>query len=285
MKITDISGSTILSNGVKMPYLGLGVYKAEDGQEVINAIHHALDAGYRHVDTATYYYNEEGVGKAIRTSSIQREEIFVTTKVWFSQQKYKDTLKSFETSMQKLGLEYLDLYLIHWPHPDYFLEAWKAMEELYHAGRIRAIGVCNCMQHHLQSIIELGGASPMVNQVEFHPNLIQKELLDFCKQNNIQYEAWSPLKRGGLFNEPVLLELAEKHTKNIAQILIRWDLQKGVVTIPKSTKKERIVSNADVFNFELSEEDMKRIDDLDNNDRTGAHPDHFLEYFTKKGIS
>ncbi|MDR2121727.1 MAG: aldo/keto reductase [Flavobacteriaceae bacterium] len=284
MKITDISGSAVLSNGVKMPYLGLGVYKTENGQEVINAVHYALDAGYRHVDTATYYYNEEGVGKAVKTSSVPREEIFVTTKVWFSQQKYKDTLKSFETSMQKLNLDYLDLFLIHWPHPEYYLEAWEAMEELYHAGRVRAIGVCNCMQHHLQSIIDLGGVPPMVNQVEFHPNLIQQDLLDFCKQNTIRYEAWSPLKRGELFNDPVLLELAGKYHKNVAQIIIRWDLQKGVITIPKSTKKERIISNADIFDFNLSEEDMQKIDALNTNDRTGAHPDHFLEYFAKKGI-
>lgn len=284
MNITDISGNAVLNNGVKMPYLGLGVYKAEDGQEVINAIHYALDAGYRHIDTAAYYYNEEGVGKAIKTTSVPREEIFVTTKVWFSQQRYADTLKAFDDSMKKLGLDYLDLYLIHWPHPEYYLEAWKAMEELYKSGKVRAIGVCNSMEHHLQSIIDLGGTVPMVNQMEFHPNLVQQELVDFCKNHNIQYEAWSPLKRGGLFDNPVLKELAKKYSKNIAQIIIRWDLQKGVVTIPKSTKKERIISNADVFDFQLTDEDMKRIDALDTNDRTGAHPDHFLEYFAKKGI-
>ncbi|WP_128331068.1 aldo/keto reductase [Apibacter sp. HY039] len=284
MNITDISGSALLSNGVKMPYLGLGVYKAEDGQEVVNAIHYALDAGYRHIDTAAYYYNEEGVGKAIKTASVAREDIFVATKVWFSQQKYEDTLKAFDDSMQKLGLEYLDLYLIHWPHPEHYLEAWKAMEELYKAGRIRAIGVCNCMQHHLQSIIDLGGTAPMVNQVEFHPSLVQQDLLNFCSQNGIQAEAWSPLKRGGLFNNPLLKELAEKYSKNIAQIIIRWDLQKGVITIPKSTKNERIVSNADVFDFQLSDEDVQKIDALDTNDRTGAHPDHFMEYFAKKGV-
>ncbi len=284
MNITDSKGTVSLSNGVKMPYLGLGVYKTEDGQEVINAIHYALDAGYRHIDTATFYYNEEGIGKALQTSSVPREEVFITTKVWFSQQKYEDTLKSFETSRKKLGLEYLDLYLIHWPHPDYYLEAWKAMEELYQTGRIRAIGVCNCMQHQIQSIMDLNGIHPMVNQVEFHPHLIQPDLLDFCKQNHIQYEAWSPLKRGGLFDDPILMELAEKYSKTIAQIVIRWDLQKGVVTIPKSANKERIISNADVFDFELSEEDVKRIDALDKNDRTGAHPDHFMDYFAKKGI-
>lgn len=284
MKLTDSKGTTTLSNGVKMPYLGLGVYKAEDGQEVVNAIHYALDAGYRHIDTATYYFNEEGVGKAIKESSVPREEIFIATKVWFSQQKYEDTIRSFEESMKKLNLEYLDLFLIHWPHPDHYLDAWKAMEELYLAGRIRAIGVCNCMEHHLQSIIDLGGVPPMVNQMEFHPHLVQQNLLDFCVQNKIQYEAWSPLKRGGLFDDPVLKELAEKYNKNIAQIVIRWDLQKGVVTIPKSSKKERIISNADIFDFELSDEDIKRIDALDKNDRTGAHPDHFMEYFANKGV-
>lgn len=284
MNITDISGTTTLSNGVKMPYLGLGVYKAEGGQEVITAIHDALNAGYRHIDTAAYYYNEEGVGKAIQSASIPREEIFVTTKIWFSRQRYEDTFKAFDESMEKLGLDYLDLYLIHWPHPDFYLEAWKAMEELYKAGRIRAIGLCNSLQHHIQKIIDLGQTVPMVNQMEFHPNLVQQDLLDFCKKNQIQYEAWSPLKRGALFNDPLLLELAHKYNKNVAQIIIRWDLQKGVVTIPKSTKKERIISNADVFDFHLSDEDVKKIDSLDSNDRTGAHPDHFLEYFAKKGI-
>ncbi|TWP30112.1 aldo/keto reductase [Apibacter muscae] len=285
MKITDIKGTVNLSNGVKMPYLGLGLYKAEDGQEVINSIHKALDAGYRHLDTATYYFNEEGVGEAIKSTSIAREEIFIATKVWYTEQKYEDTKKAFYSSLNKLGLDYIDLYLIHWPHPDYYLEAWKAMDELYKEGKIKAIGVCNCMQHHLQKIIDLGGTKPMVNQMEFHPNLVQQELLDFCKKNNIQYEAWSPLKRGGLFEAPTLKQIAEKYEKSVAQIILRWDLQKGVVTIPKSTNPERILANADIFNFILTEEEIHTIDSLDNGDRTGAHPDHFLEYFAKKNKS
>jgi len=282
MKITDVKGFSILSNGVKMPYLGLGVYKAQNGTEVINAVHYSLDAGYRHIDTAAYYHNEEGVGKAVQTAGMPRGEIFVTTKIWHTEQRYADVFKAFETSMNKLQLDYLDLYLIHWPHPQYFLEAWQAMEELYKAKKIRAIGVCNCTEWHIRKIMDLGGEVPTVNQVEFHPNLVQQSLLDFCQQHNIQLEAWSPLKRGALLNHPVLAELSRKYGKNTAQVILRWDLQKGVVTIPKSVHKERITSNADIFDFELSEEDLKKIDNLDSNGRTGAHPDYSLNYFEEK---
>ncbi|MDR3272471.1 MAG: aldo/keto reductase, partial [Flavobacteriaceae bacterium] len=214
MKITDVKGFSVLSNGVKMPYLGLGVYKVQNGTEVIDSVHYAIETGYRHIDTASYYYNEEGVGKAVQTAGLPREEIFVTTKLWHTEQRYEAVFKAFETSMNKLQLDYLDLYLIHWPHPQYFLEAWQAMEELYKAKKIRAIGVCNCTERHIRKIMDLGGEIPTVNQVEFHPNLVQQDLLNFCQQHDIQLEAWSPLKRGELLDDPVLIELSKKYGKN-----------------------------------------------------------------------
>ncbi|MDT0643732.1 aldo/keto reductase [Zunongwangia sp. F363] len=277
MKITDINGSVTLANGVKMPYLGLGVYKAKEGNELENAIQSALETGYRHFDTASMYKNEEGVGAAIKKSGIPREEVFLTTKVWNSDQGYEPTLKAFETSLKKLDSDYVDLYLIHWPVPVKYIEAWKAMEKLYKEGRIKAIGVCNCMPHHLESLEKEGEIRPMVLQNEFHPRLVQQELLDYCRDKNIQYEAWSPLMRGRIVDNNQLKEIAQKHEKSVAQVVIRWDLQKGVVTIPKSVHKERIRENAAVFDFELSAQEMQLIDSLDKEERTGAHPDTFME--------
>ena len=282
MEIRNISSTSVLRNGVKMPVLGLGVYKSKDGQEVINAIHHALGAGYRHIDTASFYRNEEGVGEAIRSSSVPREEIFVTTKVWIDEQGYEETLRAFERSLERLKMDYVDLYLVHWPVPGKYLESWKALETLYEEGKVRAIGVSNCLEHHLKELISNNSIKPMVVQNEFHPRLVQQSLLDFCGKEEIQYEAWSPLMRGKIFRNEVLEDLAEKYEKTIAQIAIRWDLQKNVVTIPKSVHKERIIENAAVFDFELSPLDMQRIDALDREERTGAHPDHFLEHFEEE---
>ncbi|MDT0651690.1 aldo/keto reductase [Autumnicola edwardsiae] len=275
MDINDIKGTTTLSNGIKMPNFGLGVYKAKDGKEVVNAIHAALEQGYRHVDTASMYKNEEGVGEAIRSAGIPREEIFVTTKVWNDDEGYENTLKSFEQSLEKLQLDYIDLYLIHWPTPQY-LDTWKALEELYRSGKVKAIGVCNCLEHHLQEIMDNFDIVPMVLQNEFHPRLVQQSLLDFCKKHDIQYEGWSPLMRGAIFEIDELNDIAGKYNKSIAQLAIRWSLQKGAVTIPKSVHKERIIENAQVFDFEITTEDMQRIDSLDKEERTGYHPDHFL---------
>ncbi|MGI0106673.1 aldo/keto reductase [Salinimicrobium sp. WS361] len=279
MKIGNINGTTTLHNGVAMPVLGLGVYKAKEGREVIESIHHALDAGYRHIDTASFYENESGVGEAIKSSKIPREEIFVTTKVWNDDQGFEETLKAFDKSLEKLGLEYIDLYLIHWPVPGKYVETWKALEKLYSEGKVKAIGVSNFLEHQLNDILDSCSIKPMVLQNEFHPRLVQQSLLDFCKRNQIQYEAWSPLMRGEVFKNVLLQELAEKYGKTVAQLVIRWDLQKGVVTIPKSVHKNRIFENADVFDFEISEEDMRRIDALDREERTGAHPDDFMDHF------
>ena len=275
MSITDIKGTFTLNNGYKMPYLGLGVFQSKDGKEVIDATHWALDAGYRHIDTATIYNNEVGVGQAIQSSNIPRSELFLTSKVWNADQGFESTLKAYDKSLKKLKTDYLDLYLIHWPVKGKFIDTWKAMEHLYQQDRVKAIGVSNFLQHHLEELLEVSDKVPMVNQMEFHPYLVQQPLLDFCRQKGIQYEAWSPLIKGEIVEIPLIQELAQAYGKTEVQIGLRWNLQKGVVTIPKSVKKERIISNAGIFDFELSEEDTQRIDQLDKGHRVGPDPDNF----------
>ncbi|MDN3593430.1 aldo/keto reductase [Zunongwangia endophytica] len=282
MKITDINGRVQLNNGLDMPYLGLGVYKTKDGEEVRNAIHYALKAGYRHIDTASFYKNEEGVGAAIIESGIAREEIFITSKVWNDDQGYEGTLEAIDESLEKLKMDYLDLYLIHWPVPDTLNETWRAMEEIYKSGKVKAIGLCNCVEHQMDTVIENGSIKPMLLQNEFHPKLLQQNMLDFCAKNNIQYEGWSPLMRGQILDNNIIKNIAEKYGKSTAQVVLRWDLQKGVITIPKSVHQDRIEQNAAIFDFELSEVEVKQIDSLDNDKRTGAHPDHFMEHFADK---
>lgn len=277
--ISNLRSTTTLQNGVEMPWLGLGVFLVKDGEEVVNSVKAALEVGYRSVDTAAAYKNEESVGKAIAESNVPREELFITTKVWNADQGYEATLAAFDVSMKKLGLEYLDLYLIHWPLPSQgkFIDTWKALEKLYKDGRVRAIGVSNFKVHHLEEIIANSEIVPMVNQVEYHPRFNQRELHDFCKKHGIQLEAWSPLMQGGLLEEPILVELAKKYNKSPAQIIIRWDIQTGVVTIPKSVKPHRIAENKDVFDFELSEEDMDKISALNQDQRMFADPDTFYK--------
>lgn len=271
----DLRSATTLSNGVKMPWLGLGVFKVQEGDEVINAVKAALELGYHHIDTAAIYRNEEGVGLAIKESNIPREELFVTTKVWNKAQGYESTLAAFEKSRAKLGLDYIDLYLIHWPVNGMYVETWKALEQLYREDKVKAIGVSNFHIHHLQDILESCHVKPMVNQVEYHPYLSQRELKLFCQEHHIQLEAWSPLMQGKILDDPILISLAEKYGKTVAQIVLRWNLQNEVVTIPKSIRPERIKENADVFNFELSLEDMELIHDLNKNERIGPDPDNF----------
>ncbi|MED0657106.1 aldo/keto reductase [Anoxybacillus ayderensis] len=272
----SLQDAATLHNGVRMPWLGLGVYKVQEGDEVIRSVRTALEVGYRHIDTAAFYENEEGVGQAIRESGIRREEVFVTTKVWNSDQGYESTLKAFHTSLKKLGFDYIDLYLVHWPVKEKYKETYKALEKLYKDGFVRVIGVSNFQIHHLEHILADCEIKPMVNQVEFHPRLTQKELLAFCKQHQIQLEAWSPLMRGGeLLNEPTLVDIAQKYEKTPAQVILRWDLQHEVVTIPKSVTPQRIAQNANIFDFTLTKEEMDAIDALNENRRIGPDPDNF----------
>lgn len=275
MMANNLQATTTLHNGVKMPWFGLGVFKVSEGDEVIQSVKDAIRAGYKSIDTAAVYGNEEGVGKAIAESGVPREELFITSKVWNADQGFDSTISAFNTSLKKLGLDYLDLYLVHWPVKGKYVETWKALEKLYQDGLVRAIGVSNFQVHHLKDVLEAGSIVPMVNQVEYHPHLTQTELHDFCKQNKIQLEAWSPLKQGQLLNDPTIVAIAEAHQKTPAQIILRWDLQNEVVTIPKSVKKDRIISNADIFDFQLTEEDMQKINELNKNERVGPDPDNF----------
>ncbi|MEM1258327.1 MAG: aldo/keto reductase [Bacteroidota bacterium] len=274
-KITDVQGTFTLHNGVKMPYFGLGVYLSKDGQEVINAVKWAVEAGYRHIDTASVYENEDGVGEGVKQCGTPREELFVVSKVWNSDQGYDATLRAFDASLKRLDMDYLDLYLVHWPVAGKYKETWKALEKLYKEERVRAIGVSNFMQHHLEDVLRDASVAPMVNQMEFHPFLVQQELMDFCNKNTIQYEAWSPMMQGRIFDMQEFKDLSRKYGKTAAQIVLRWDLQKGVVTIPKSAKKERIVANADIFDFQLAEEDIKLLNDMHRGQRFGPDPDNF----------
>jgi len=274
-KITNLQGTFELHNGVQMPYFGLGVYLSKDGNEVIHAVKDALNHGYRHIDTASIYDNEEGVGQGIRESEVDRKNVFLVSKVWNNDQGYDATLRAFDASLKRLGTDYLDLYLIHWPKGELSKDTWKALERLYKEKRVRSIGVSNFLKHHLEDLLPSVEIVPMVNQMEFHPYLVQQELLDFCNANNIQYEAWSPLMQGHIFDLEVMKEMAHRYNKTIAQIVLRWDLQKGVVTIPKSSKKERIIANADLFDFEISEADMKALNALDRGKRFGPDPDNF----------
>lgn len=275
MRVQHISDTTVLANGVKMPWLGLGVYKAKEGGEVEEAVKAALRIGYRSIDTASFYENEEGVGRAVRESGIAREEIFITTKVWNTEQGYESTLAAFEASLRRLGMEYVDLYLVHWPVKGKYKETWRALETLYKEGKTRAIGVSNFQIHHLKDLMADAEIKPMVNQVEFHPFLTQEELRNFCRKEGIQLEAWRPLMRGEVANVPEIVELSKKYGKTPAQIVLRWDLQHGVVTIPKSVREARIRENADLFDFELSSEDMAKLDALNRNHRFGPDPDNF----------
>lgn len=273
--MTNLQSTTTLHNGVKMPWLGFGVFRVNEGEEAIESVKAAIKTGYKSIDTAAVYGNEEGVGKAIADSGVPRDELFITTKLWNADQGYQSTLDAFEVSMEKLGLDYLDLYLIHWPLPSEgkYKETWKAFEKLYNDGRVRAIGVSNFKKHHLEDILEDCEVKPMVNQVEYHPLFPQQEIHEFCRQNQIQLEAWSPLAQGKLVDDPTLGEIGEKYGKTAAQVILRWVHQNEVVTIPKSTNPERIAQNADIFDFELTQEDMDKIATLDQGDRLFADPD------------
>lgn len=232
----NLQSAVSLHNGVKMPWLGLGVFKVKDGDEVVHSVKSALKAGYKSIDTAAVYQNEEGVGQAIKEAGVPREELFITTKVWNSDQGYDSAIKAFETSLEKLGLDYIDLYLIHWPVKGKYKETWKALETLYKEKKVKAIGVSNFQIHHLEDLMKDAEIKPMVNQLELHPLLSQSELRDFCRNQEIQIEAWSPLAQGELLENAALKDIAQKYGKSVAQVILRWDLQNGIVTIPKSVK-------------------------------------------------
>lgn len=268
-----IDSTVELLNGVHMPRLGLGVWRAEEGTETYDAVAAALQIGYRSIDTASLYGNESSVGQAIRDSGIPRGDIFVTTKVWNDEQGYDSTKEAFARSLDRLSMDYVDLYLVHWPIAGKYKETYRALEDLYEEGLVRSIGVSNFLIHHLEDLMGDCRIKPMVNQVELHPLLTNKKLHMFCRKEGIQIESWRPLMQGRL-DIPLLQELASANGKTAAQIVIRWHLQNGIVTIPKSIQRERIEENADVFDFELSPEDMVRIDELNENHRFGADPDN-----------
>lgn len=269
-----------LSNGNEIPLVGFGTYKIKDPNEAYNSVKMALEAGYTHIDTAAYYENEAMVGKAIRESGIPREELFVTSKLWKTELGYEKAMAGFERTMKEIGLDYLDLYLIHWPasptHEENWeeinLETWRAFIDIYKSGKVKAIGVSNFLPHHLKALMGTE-IVPMVNQIEIQPGFMQKETVDYCRENGIIVEAWSPLGRGRVLDNPLLMELAAKYGKTVAQISLRWEVQNGIVTLPKSTHEERIKSNFDIFNFELSSEDMAKIDAMEPYGNTGHHPD------------
>ena len=267
-----IESTTTLNNGVEMPMLGLGTWQIRDGQPVRRAIEWALEAGYRHIDTAAMYGNERGVGQAVRESGIPREEIFVTTKLWNDDHGYDQALRAFDESLRNLDLDYVDLYLIHWPVPGTRKETWRALEKIHKEGRAKAIGVSNYTIRHIEDLLGSAEVAPTVNQVEFHPWLYQQDLLEYCREHEIQLEAYSPLTKGNRLDNPRVGEIAEKYGKSPAQILIRWALEHDVVVIPKSSDKQHIQDNADVFDFEISEEDMCRLDDLDEDYRCTWDP-------------
>ncbi|WP_238655816.1 aldo/keto reductase [Paenibacillus piscarius] len=271
----NLKSTTKLANGVEMPWFGLGVFKVQEGQEVIDSVKAAIKAGYRSIDTASVYGNEEGVGQAIRESGVAREELFITTKVWNNEQGYDSTLAAFDQSLSRLGLDYADLYLVHWPIRAKYKDTWRALEKLYADGRVRAIGVSNFQIDHLEDLLTVANVKPMVNQVELHPLLSQLELREYCKAQGIQIEAWAPLAQGRLLDNEVIAAIAARHNKTLAQIILRWDIQNGIVTIPKSIKEERIIANADIFDFELSADEISQINALNRDERFGSHPDRF----------
>lgn len=258
-----------------MPRLGLGVFRSQAGGPLESAVRVALDLGYRLFDTASIYGNEKGLGDALRQGKVPREELFIVSKLWNTDQGYESTLKAFENSLNKLRLDYLDLYLIHWPVKGLFYESWRALEKLYSEGLIRSIGVSNFHIHHIEDLKKQSKIVPALNQIEFHPGLNQPELLEYCNSNGIVVQAWSPLMKGKLQENLLLRDLAGKYHVSCYQLVLKWILQKGVSAIPKSIHPERIRENAALFHFHISDEDIRRIDNLNENKRIGPDPDNF----------
>ncbi|MEB2300207.1 aldo/keto reductase [Lysinibacillus xylanilyticus] len=276
--INHLQDTITLNNGLQMPGMGLGVFQVEN-DATAEMVKNAIEVGYRSIDTAAIYGNEAGVGEGIRqalaSTGLQRGDLFITSKVWNDGLSYEETITAYEESLEKLGLDYLDLYLIHWPGKNKFEEAWKALEDLYEQGKIKAIGVCNFHVSHLQDLLKIARITPVINQVEFHPRLQQAELRSFCEEHNIQMEAWAPLMQGGLLDHETISTIAEKYGKTNAQVILRWDIQNGIITIPKSVRKERMIQNADIFDFTLSDEEIAIINAMNLEQRVGPNPDNF----------
>ena len=275
-KPDSITATTELHNGVRMPLFGLGTYKTKDGDEVIRAVRAALDAGYRSIDTASFYDNERGVGDAIRKSGIPREDLFVATKLWNTEHGHDNACRAFDESRTRLGLDYIDLYMIHWPVQGMFVETWGAMEEICAKGHVRAIGVSNFTIRHMDELAGAGMAKPAVNQFELHPRLVQEDLIRYCAGRDIKVESWAPLMRGRLNDDPRILDIALKYGKTPPQVLLRWGLQRGFIVIPKSVNPARIVENSQVFDFFLSKDEMASINAMNRMERTGPDPDSFV---------
>jgi len=269
-----LNSTITLNNGVEMPRFGLGVFKTEVGEETENAVKWALQAGYPAVDTAALYRNEAEVGTMVRSGIVPREDVFVTSKVWVDDLSYEGTKAAFDTSLEKLGFDYVDLYLIHWPVNDW-QGAWRALEEAYKDGRTRAIGVSNFMQHHLTELLDMAEIKPTVNQYECHPRLQQPDLLKFCHDNDIHVTAWAPIMKGRVLDMPEIVKIGEKYGKSAVHVTLRYLLQLDIIVIPKSAKQERIETNKDVFDFELTDEEMQVMRSLDAGERVGPHPDEF----------
>ena len=267
----------LINNSLSIPEIGFGTWQIGDGEKAVNAVRSAIETGYRHIDTASFYGNEKSVGEAIRTSGVARTDIFVTSKVWNDERGYDNTLKACERSLKRLGLEYIDLYLIHWPaskltYPDYReinTQTWKALIKLYKDKVVRSIGVSNFNNNYLKLIMDMEYA-PMVDQIEFHPGFTQNETVSFCKANNIILEGWSPLAEGKVFRNEILLQMSKKYNKSVAQICIRWILQNGVIPLPKASSIEKMKNNLDVYDFCIEEKDMNIINSINNKELEGC---------------
>jgi methylglyoxal/glyoxal reductase len=272
----SITDTLTLHNGVKMPLFGLGTWQSAEGNQVEQSVRWALDVGYRHIDTAAIYGNERGVGKAVRESGVPCEQIFVTTKLWNEEQRKgpEACAKAMDESLKRLGLDYVDLMLIHWPVKGRYVESWRVVEQFYKAGKAKAIGVSNFMVHHLQDVMKASEIVPMNNQFEHHPRLGRTALRDFCAENKITVTAWSPLMQGKVGQVLELVKIGEKYRKTPAQVALRWNIQSGVITIPKSVKRERLIENANIYDFALTPDEMRQVDALDRDERIGPDPDH-----------
>lgn len=269
----------ILSNGIKIPSIGFGTYKLGDNEKAVTALKHALEIGYRHIDTAAFYGTEEAIGIALKESDVKREDIFLVTKLWNDCHGYENTMKAFNESIKRLGVDYLDLYLIHWPN-ELNSDTWRALEDLYTEGKVKAIGVCNFKIGHLEELKKTAKIMPMTNQIEIHPGCTQKDMVEYCKQNNIQLVAWGPIMRGKVLTEPIMIELSKKYNKTIPQITLRWHIQNGIIPIPKSSNEDRIKENFNIYDFEISKEDMLKIDSLNRNENVSGVPENtnYLKY-------